>query len=576
MSCPPAEIPTTAPAQNVDAGAQAPMQVDATQQQQQTGIAPAAVPPSTIAAMGEDESKKRAREEAIAAQPRTIAPFADDDSSKRARILEGQRFPIGLVLHCRNVPPGTSDDELAGIVSAVGGSITSLVTIANKQAFIQVDSVETSKKLLTTYNDPSTPALIRGQQVHIQTSSRTELVGGRVPGQMVVPGPDGSSTILMVVFNQVQYEINVDVLGKVFSPHGQLSKIVIFTKNRQTMALVQFVDAASAQIALNQLNGKNIYAGCCGMNISYSTSRNDLNVRFDSPTSRDFLAGAGGAPMPPGGGQSLLPPPPGGGGAPRGGGYQQQPRHQGIRPPQGGGGGGGVGTVVIVNMLDPEQVNPDYLFRLFGVYGDVIRAKIMFKKRDTALVQFTNAQGAYRSVQFLNNFVLWGRSIRCNISKGSEVNMPHEGNPFAVEYGYNHVMHRFKRPDARGLQYVAEPNPMLHVSSIPLGTQEEELKSYLAPFGDVLEVKFLQDSKYRQALVTMQTVQNAVDALVGLHNREIAERCYLRVNFSVAGSSYSKEERLSRTQAPPPQYGAAPMQYGGGPPQYQQQQQQQW
>lgn len=48
-------------------------------------------------------------------------------------------------------------------------------------------------------------------------------------------------------------------------------------------------------------------------------------------------------------------------------------------------------TVLIVSNLD-SRVEPDNLFTLFGVYGDVLRVKILFNKPDTALIQFVSPQ----------------------------------------------------------------------------------------------------------------------------------------------------------------------------------------
>ncbi len=45
--------------------------------------------------------------------------------------------------------------------------------------------------------------------------------------------------------------------------------------------------------------------------------------------------------------------------------------------------------VVVVKNLS-EKVNADMLFRVFGVYGNVQRVKIMFKNRNMALIQFQN------------------------------------------------------------------------------------------------------------------------------------------------------------------------------------------
>merc|ERR1712212_1424802 len=53
------------------------------------------------------------------------------------------------------------------------------------------------------------------------------------------------------------------------------------------------------------------------------------------------------------------------------------------------GGGASGGGVLLVSNLDEESVNVDYLFTLFGVYGDVIRVKILFNKKDTALIQMS-------------------------------------------------------------------------------------------------------------------------------------------------------------------------------------------
>lgn len=34
--------------------------------------------------------------------------------------------------------------------------------------------------------------------------------------------------------------------------------------------------------------------------------------------------------------------------------------------------------------------NPDRLFSFFGCFGDVVRVKVMFRKQDTALIQFVD------------------------------------------------------------------------------------------------------------------------------------------------------------------------------------------
>ena len=55
----------------------------------------------------------------------------------------------------------------------------------------------------------------------------------------------------------------------------------------------------------------------------------------------------------------------------------------GVVDPSGG------GNVLLVNHLD-ERVKPDELFNLFGTCGDVMKVKILFNKRDSALLEFRN------------------------------------------------------------------------------------------------------------------------------------------------------------------------------------------
>ena len=45
--------------------------------------------------------------------------------------------------------------------------------------------------------------------------------------------------------------------------------------------------------------------------------------------------------------------------------------HAGVRLAGMGGGGGGTGCVLIVSNLNETETEPDHLFILFGVYGDV-------------------------------------------------------------------------------------------------------------------------------------------------------------------------------------------------------------
>lgn len=52
------------------------------------------------------------------------------------------------------------------------------------------------------------------------------------------------------------------------------------------------------------------------------------------------------------------------------------------------------GKVLLVSNLNEDKINCDHLFVLFGVYGDVQRVKILFNKKDSALVQMNDTEQA--------------------------------------------------------------------------------------------------------------------------------------------------------------------------------------
>ena len=84
----------------------------------------------------------------------------------------------------------------------------------------------------------------------------------------------------------------------------------------------------------------------------------------------------------------------------------------------------GTGSVLLVSNLDDGQTECDHLFILFGVYGDVQRVKILFNKKDTALLQMAEPQQAMLAMNHLDKVKLWNKQIRVMPSKHSNVQLP--------------------------------------------------------------------------------------------------------------------------------------------------------
>ncbi len=191
--------------------------------------------------------------------------------------------------------------------------------------------------------------------------------------------------------------------------------------------------------------------------------------------------------------------------------------------------------VLLVSNLNEEFVTPEALFTLFGVYGDVLRVKILFNKKDSALINFSNGQQASTALANLDRAKLWSKQIRVFPSKHLTVQMPKDGQPDSglTKDFSNSPLHRFKKPGSKNFNNIFPPSHTLHLSNIPPHVTEQELRDLFAMYGQVKAFKFFQKDR-KMALLQMETVEEAVTALIATHNYQLADNMHLRCTFSKA------------------------------------------
>ncbi|XP_017141071.1 polypyrimidine tract-binding protein 1 isoform X4 [Drosophila miranda] len=381
----------------------------------------------------------------------------------------------------------------------------------------------------------------------------------------------GPNTVLRVIVESLMYPVSLDILHQIFQRYGKVLKIVTFTKNNSFQALIQYPDANSAQHAKSLLDGQNIYNGCCTLRIDNS-KLTALNVKYNNDKSRDFTNPA----LPPGepgvdlmptagglmntndllliaarqrpsltvnglGAPGVLPPFALGLGTQLTGGYSNalpnlaafslansgalQTTAPAMR---------GYSNVLLVSNLNEEMVTPDALFTLFGVYGDVQRVKILYNKKDSALIQMAEPQQAYLAMSHLDKLRLWGKPIRVMASKHQAVQLPKEGQPDAGltrDYSQN-PLHRFKKPGSKNYQNIYPPSATLHLSNIPSSCSEDDIKeAFTSNTFEVKAFKFFPKDR-KMALLQLSSVEEAVLALIKMHNHQLSESNHLRVSFS--------------------------------------------
>jgi polypyrimidine tract-binding protein 1 len=462
----------------------------------------------------------------------------------------------------------TEQDLLA--LASPFGQVQNLLLLAHKrQAFIQMDSVDNATKVVQNYM--ANQAYIQSQPVYFQFSNRTEVTGNtRYSSNLFGTSTaatttetkvqEGTSPVLLVSILNARLQVTIDNLHTVFSSYGTVQRIITFQKpNQGFKALVEMARLDQAMAAKKNLEGKDMFqdpysqAGCCTLKIDLSSTPAPLKVKSNDPNSKDYASHtqhahtlisfgntAHQSPLYGGsfGGQSALVP-----SAPK----QMTPASNSNMP----------GCVILVNNLAEDKFTPENLFTLFGVYGDVMRVKILYNKKSTAMIQFAAPAQAQMAIQCLNNLELHGKTLVVTSSKHNEVALPN-ATMMAKDEGQltkdftASKLHRFKLGAAsKNARHIVPPTNALHISALPSDVTDSELKKLfeenLEQKGEV-EVKiFGKDKEKQMAIITLASIQAAVMALIRLHNYHLRNK-YLRVTFAQKSDQHKQGQQQQQQQ----------------------------
>uniref|UniRef100_A0AAY4ETP5 Polypyrimidine tract-binding protein 1 n=1 Tax=Denticeps clupeoides TaxID=299321 RepID=A0AAY4ETP5_9TELE len=464
-----------------------------------------------------------------------------------------------------------NSEEAAQTMVSYYSSVTPVVR--NHPVYMQFSN----HKELKTDNSPN----------QVRAQAALQAVNAVQTGGMTIAGIDatgmgGPSPVLRVIVENLLYPVTLDVLHQIFSKFGTVLKVITFTKNNQFQALLQYADGLTSQHAKLALDGQNIYNACCTLRISFS-KLTSLNVKYNNDKSRDYTR----PDLPTGDGQPPLEhqamaaafgKAPGIISASPFAGAHAFPPAFAIQQAAGSyklcisycvvglampGVPGALASlaipgaaaaaaaaaaagrlafptlsaghcVMLVSNLNPERVTPQCLFILFGVYGDVIRVKILFNKKENALVQMSDGTQAQLAMSHLNGQKLHGKPMRITLSKHTNVQLPREGHEdqgLTKDYS-NSPLHRFKKPGSKNYSNIFPPSATLHLSNIPPSVVEEDLKMLFASTGAIVKgFKFFQKDR-KMALIQMGSVEEAIQCLIEFHNHDLGENHHLRVSFS--------------------------------------------
>uniref|UniRef100_A0A673K4N6 Polypyrimidine tract-binding protein 1 n=1 Tax=Sinocyclocheilus rhinocerous TaxID=307959 RepID=A0A673K4N6_9TELE len=497
-----------------------------------------------------------------------------NDSKKFKGDIRSPGIP-SRVIHVRKLPNDINEAEVISL-GLPFGKVTNLLMLKGKnQAFLEMNTEESAQTMVSYYS--SVTPVIRNHPIYMQYSNHKELKTDNSPnqvraqaalqavnavqtGSMSLNTVDGAgmgsqSPVLRVIVENLFYPVTLDVLHQIFSKFGTVLKIITFTKNNQFQALVQYSDGMTAQHAKLSLDGQNIYNACCTLRISFS-KLTSLNVKYNNDKSRDYTR----PDLPTGDSQpslnaqtmaaAALTAPGIISASPYAGAHGfpptfaiQQAAGLSLQAAAAAAAAGrlslsgytaGGNSVMLVSNLNPESVTPQCLFILFGVYGDVMRVKILFNKKENALVQMSDGTQAQLAMSHLNGQKLYGKALRVTLSKHTTVQLPREGHEdqgLTKDYS-NSPLHRFKKPGSKNYSNIFPPSSTLHLSNIPPSVTEDHLRGLFLSSGAVVKAfKFFQKDR-KMALIQLGSVEEAIESLIKFHNHDLGENHHLRVSFS--------------------------------------------
>ncbi|CAL5095157.1 unnamed protein product [Urochloa decumbens] len=412
------------------------------------------------------------------------------------------------VIHIRNVGHEIAESDLLQLLQPFGLVSKIVMLRAKNQALLQMEDIHASVAALQYYS--SVQPSVRGRNVYMQFSSHQELTTdqsshGRNSDQESEP-----NRILLVTIHHMIYPITVEVLHQVFKAYGFVEKIVTFQKSAGFQALIQFHSRQEAVEAFGSLHGRNIYDGCCQLDIQYS-NLSELQVHYNNDRSRDFT-------------NPSLP-------TEQRNRTSQMGRAAMIAAAFGGTLPHGVsGTnercTLIVSNLNTDKIDEDKLFNLFSLYGNIVRIKILRNKPDHALVEMADGLQAELAVHYLKGAILFGKKLEVNYSKYPNITPA----PDAHDY-LNSSLNRFNSNVVKNYRHCCAPTKMIHISALPQEITEEAILNHVSEHGSVINTKLFEVNGKRQALVMFESEEEATEALVSKHASTL-EGNTIRISFS--------------------------------------------
>ncbi|KAI0988271.1 hypothetical protein GJ496_003891 [Pomphorhynchus laevis] len=192
--------------------------------------------------------------------------------------------------------------------------------------------------------------------------------------------------------------------------------------------------------------------------------------------------------------------------------------------------------VLLVNNLNPEKMNCDYLFNFLCVYGNVYRIKFLKSREGCAMAQMNQSEALTVFLRQINNTYLFGSKISISISKQEYLEpvikpftLP-DGSLSYTDYE-NSRNNRYGDPRSASRNRPVAPSNTIYYFNTPPGYTEEDVCKIFDAVGGVrpIKIKNFQSKKAPEegsikgitGLAQWNVISDAANTLVLCNNYPI-------------------------------------------------------
>ncbi|XP_033125948.1 heterogeneous nuclear ribonucleoprotein L-like isoform X2 [Anneissia japonica] len=474
------------------------------------------------------------------------------------------------VIHVRGLADNVTKNDLEEALQTFGPISYVYMIPRRGQALVEFEEFAGAKACVDFVNEhPENVVNVAGTPAFFNYSTSSKI---KRPGDGV-DASGGNNVLLFTILNP-RYPITTDVLHSICKGYGEVLRIVVFKKNG-VQAMVEFDTIPSATAALQNLNGCDVYSGCCSLRIDYARPKT-LTVHKNDQETFDYTNPTLGAiASNPNRGSALLDDPPEpayNGPSVRGrgrneamnpggrGGYGMEPQMpaygNGSRagfqergyPARGGGYPGDRGEygqgyqdpyamqppsaltsamtggpVVMVYNMDPEKMNCERLFNLLCLYGNVVKIKFMKTKPGCAMAEMADALAVERAITNLSNIEFYGKTIQLGFSKQMYISPPPvvgdlpDGTPAFKDFSSSRN-NRFSTVESAAKNRIQQPSKVLHFFNSHPESDIERVRQVFIAGGAVepLNIKMFEakNDRSRTGLAEFPDKSKAIEALI--------------------------------------------------------------